>query len=109
APVHHAAAARIARTNDQIGCSGGDRGDQVGQDGRVVRPVRVHLNQRPGTALERLAETVEIGSAETLLGRAVSYLDLGLAGRELIGDSPGAVGRYVVHYPPERARQAGHE
>ena len=104
-PVHDPAARRVARADDDVGGALHDRRDQVGQDGRVVAEVGVHLDDDLGAALERAGEAVEIGAAEARLHRAVADPDARVRRRHLVGQPARAVRRPVVDDEQGRARE----
>ena len=104
APVFHAAAACIARADDEVGVTGFDGRDEPGQDRRVVRPVGIHLEDDAGAARERDAEPVEVRAAEARLPRPVPDADARLSRREAVGKLAGPVRRRVVH---DEQRAAG--
>jgi len=86
------AARRVARTDHEVRRAIDDRPDDVRQDGRIVRPVGVHLEDDRRTSVERDLEAVEVGPTEPLLGRAMTHADPGVGGRQLVGDAASAVG-----------------
>ncbi len=104
APVAHAATARVARADDEVGAAvegGHERRQVVGR----MRPVGVHLDDAPGAAREHVGEAVDVGPAEALLAGAMEDLDARVRGGQAVGQRPGAVGRGVVDDEQVRAGQ----
>ena len=104
-PVDDPAAARVAGTDDQVGRALDDRGDECGQEGRIVAEVGVHLDDDLGAALERDREPVEVGAAEALLGSPMADQDPLVGRGQLIGDPTGPIGRRVVDHEQRRPGQ----
>src|SRR5512138_2407469 len=63
---------------------------------RVVREVRVHLEEPVVAALETPAEAGDVGGAEPQLPCPMHHMDAAGLGREPVGDFAGAVRRCVV-------------
>ena len=106
APVDDAAAARVARADDEIGVARDDRRDERRQRGRVVRPVGVHLDddrrRRPPARRRTRRGRPGRGPAWPAdAGRGSA----GSARGQLVGDRARPVGRAVVDDQERRARQ----
>jgi hypothetical protein len=105
-PVLDAAAVDVARAEDDVGAPAGGV-QQPRQVGRVVREVRVHLDDVAGAASERVVEAGHVGRAEAALARPVQHLDLLVPGGEAVRDVAGAVGRRVVDHEDAQALGRG--
>ena len=85
------AARDVARPEHEVGALLGG-GDQLGNRGRVVGEVAVHLEHELGAVGERAPEAGDVGGTEPFLARPVEDADERKLCGELVGELAGAVG-----------------
>src|SRR5207249_3531657 len=91
-----AAPTHVPGADDEVGLVDPDGIDQPRQDRRIVRPIRVHLDDDRCPAIERRPKAVEIRSTETLLRLSMEDADAWICCGELVSELAGAVGRVVI-------------
>src|SRR5207253_71936 len=105
-PVAHAAAGNVARAQCQV-CACAHGCQQAREVRGVVREVAVHLDQKAGAAVERMAKAGQVSGPDPVLLAAVQDLHPLALARQAVGDLARAVRRAVVHHEHAMAVASG--